>query len=110
VSPGKSTDLPCLQSGPDGTTLDVRATPGAQRTRILGVRDGALAVAINAPPEKGKANQALVRFLAKILGVSRTSLVLMSGETSRRKRITIQGLAPGIVQERLRPHVDDLSS
>jgi len=94
-------DAPHIQRTEDGSSLEVRVTPKAGRDRVLGVRNHVLCVAVHAPPEKGKANQALLRFLAKILGVSRSSLDLLSGDTSRNKRIGIAGLEPREVARRL---------
>jgi len=96
--------LPLRRSG-ERLLLDVRVTPGAARSRILGIHDASLRVAVQAPPEKGKANQALLRFLAEVLGVPRASLTLTSGETSRRKRIAISKLEEAAVRERLATHL-----
>ena len=60
--------------------------------RITGVRQGALEVAIGAPPVDGEANGELVRFLAKLLGVPRSSIALASGAASRQKTIAIAGI------------------
>jgi uncharacterized protein (TIGR00251 family) len=58
---------------------------------MLGVREGALRVAVTAAPEKGKANRAIAELLAKTLGVSKSSIELISGETSPQKRFLIVG-------------------
>jgi hypothetical protein len=49
-------------------------------------------VHVSAPPEKGKANKELIRFIAKRLGIPKTTVVLLSGKTSRRKRIQVNGI------------------
>ena len=78
--------------GARGITLRVRARPGAHRDAIAGVREGELLVEVKARAEKGKANEELVRVLARELGVPRGSIVLKRGGSSRRK---VLELPPG---------------
>ena len=79
-----------LEEVPGGVILLVRAHAGARKNAVLGARDGALRVAVSAAPEKGKANRAIVEVLSRALGVSKTSIELVSGETSRLKRFYIE--------------------
>jgi uncharacterized protein (TIGR00251 family) len=72
--------------------IAVYVQPRASRTRIVGLHDGRLKVALAAPPVDGKANKALIAFLATTLGVSRSDLALAAGESSRRKRVRVLGL------------------
>lgn len=65
--------------------LQVRVSPGAARERVLGWRGEALKVAVQAPPERGKANKAVVSLLAEVLGLPEASIRVVSGETSRDK-------------------------
>ena len=95
------TTAPRVQDRGEDSVLEVRVTPTAQRTRFLGVREEILCIAVNSPPEKGRANQALAKFLARTLGLSRSSLTLISGETSRLKRFAISGLNADEVRKRL---------
>jgi len=77
-------------SSRDGVLLlPVRVQPGASRAGVLGEHAGRLKVAVAAPPEKGKANKALLRQLAKRLGLSRTALSLAGGETCRDKLVAV---------------------
>ena len=69
--------------------LDVKVVPGASRTLIAGVRDGALLVRVAAPPEKGRANAELLGCLASSLGLPKSSIELVSGALSRRKRVSL---------------------
>lgn len=80
----------------------VAARPGQPRSAVLGVHGQALKVAVAAPPEKGKANEELVRFLAKALGVGRGQVVLVSGQGSRDKAVRVEGIDRAALQERLR--------
>ncbi|HVT27756.1 MAG TPA: DUF167 domain-containing protein [Lacipirellulaceae bacterium] len=78
-----------LEQRSDGVILAVRAHAGARRNAILGVREGALRVAVTAAPEKGKANRAIAELLAKTLGMSKSAIELVSGDTSPQKRFLI---------------------
>jgi len=74
----------------DDLELAVHAQPGARRTAINGTRAGVLKIKISARPVEGAANEALLEFLAELLQVPRRRCVLISGETSRQKRIRIE--------------------
>ena len=79
-----------------GITLAVRAQPGAKKTAIIGVYgDGdaaQLKIAVQAPPVEGRANEALVAFLAETFGIPKRSVELVSGELSRSKVFLLRGL------------------
>jgi uncharacterized protein (TIGR00251 family) len=98
-------------AGADGLRLAVRLTPRSSAERITGLAleaDGgaALKVAVNAPPEDGKANAALLKLLARRFGLPRGDLEIVLGATQRHKIVHIAGdattLAPRI-EEALRP-------
>ena len=81
-----------------GVLLDVHAVPGAKREGVAGVHGGALKVTVHAAPEKGKANAALVKVIAKATGVAPSSVEVVSGHTSRQKRVRVEGLsAPQLI-------------
>ena len=75
------------------TRLSVRATPNAGRNEITGFTDDVLQVKIAAVPEKGKANKELVDYLSRTLGIGKSSIRLIKGQTSRSKVIIIEGLS-----------------
>ena len=77
----------------DGCTLPVRVHPGARRNAIAGVHDGALKVSLTTPPTDGRANQALIAFLADELRIPRARVALLSGAASRSKTLRIVGLS-----------------
>jgi hypothetical protein len=85
-----------LRATVEGVTLAVRAQPGAKKTAITGVYgEGATAqlkIAVKAPPLEGRANQALIAFLAKTLGVTKNAVELKSGELSRSKVFLLRGV------------------
>lgn len=85
-----------------GARFRVAARPGASKTAVAGLHEGALKVQLNAQPEKGKANKALIVFLAKALGVGRGDLALIAGQTSRLKTLAVAGLDAAELEERLR--------
>lgn len=74
----------------DALTLEIRVQPRASRDEIVGPHGEQLKVRITAPPVDGKANQHLVRFLAKSFGVAPSAVTLVGGETGRDKRLRIQ--------------------
>jgi uncharacterized protein (TIGR00251 family) len=81
--------------------IDVRVIPRARRSEIAGTRDNALLVRLNAPPVDGAANKALTDLLADTLDLPRTAITIVSGETSRSKRVAIAGLTDADVAARL---------
>ncbi len=79
-----------------GTALRfaVRVQPRAARNEVAGVQGVALKVRLNAPPVDGAANEALVRFLARALGVAPRQVRIVSGATARLKTIEVEGIDP----------------
>jgi uncharacterized protein (TIGR00251 family) len=77
-----------------GVELDVRVIPRARRTEISGTRDNALLVRVAVPPVEGAANDAVIELLAAACHVPRRAIRLVSGESSRHKRIAIEGVTP----------------
>jgi uncharacterized protein len=69
--------------------ISIKVTPNAPKDAILGWKEGRLCVKVQGVPEKGRANERLIEFLAEQLGISRSRLTIVSGETSRLKRIRI---------------------
>lgn len=86
----------------DGCVLCVRARPGARRNGIVGEQAGALKVAVTAPPDKGRANDAIVEVLADALGIKRSQIELISGPTSRQKKFLVRGLTADTLRNHLR--------
>ncbi len=90
-----------FEQSEQGVVLPIRAHAGSRRNAILGVRAGALRVAVTAAPEKGKANQAIIAVLSKTLGISKSSIEIVSGETSSQKRLLVRGIELQQLQQRL---------
>ncbi len=81
-----------IESTPSGVTIKVYVAPRASTNRVVGVHNGAIKVALTAPPVEGAANKALVEFLAKALQVPKGSVRLASGEASRHKVVAVSGV------------------
>ena len=86
---------------PDGLVLPVRAQPGARKNGVLGEHAGALKLAVTAPPEDGRANDALLDLLRRALGLKRSQVEMLSGMTARDKRFLIRALAKSELEARL---------
>ncbi|HLV20512.1 MAG TPA: DUF167 domain-containing protein [Polyangiaceae bacterium] len=81
--------------------MRVRVKVKASRSRIVGVSDQALVVAVAAPPVEGEANAELVRILARQLGLPRSAVTIVGGATHRSKRIRITGCGRDRIVEKL---------
>lgn len=90
----------------DSSTLLVRVIPRAGRTALAGKRGDALLVRIAAPPVEGAANDALIDFLAGLLQCPRRSISVVCGSRARAKRLRIDGLSPGELDQRLAALID----
>jgi len=95
------TDSLHLQDTPDGVVVPVRAQAGARQNSIRGVRNGHLVIAVTAIAEKGKANEALIRFLANRLDIAPSAIELLSGQTSPRKTLRIANLTAADIRSRI---------
>lgn len=73
--------------------LSLYIQPGAKKTEAAGLFDGMLKLRLAAPPVEGRANAALLAWLADLFGVTRSRVSLVAGELSRRKRVRIAGCA-----------------
>lgn len=92
-----------LRRSADGrATLTLHVQPGAKKTGVAGIHGDALKLHLAAPPVDGKANAALLAFLAGCLGLPKSAVTLKSGQTSRRKVVDIEA-APPDIQQRLLP-------
>jgi uncharacterized protein len=90
-----------LRETPEGCVLPVRVHPGAKRNAITGVHDGAVKISLTTPPTDGRANEALIAFLAELLRVPRGRITLLSGTTSRGKALRVAGKSAADVQAAL---------
>ena len=84
-----------------GATFAVKVQPHAKKNAITGELGDALKLSLTAPPIEGRANQVCIEFFADLLKVSRSSVTITSGATSRRKVIRVAGLSAEEVRKRL---------
>jgi uncharacterized protein (TIGR00251 family) len=84
-----------------GASFAVLVHPRARLDAITGEHDGALKVSLTAPAVEGKANTACIAFLAECLGVSRSSITIVAGATSRKKVICVSGATAEYVRKKL---------
>jgi uncharacterized protein (TIGR00251 family) len=77
----------------NSVTFHVRVQPRARRNAIAGLKGDALKVCVTAPPEDGRANEAVVELLAETLGVKRRQVEIIAGATSRDKVVRVSGLS-----------------
>ncbi len=90
----------------DGCTVSVRVHPGAKRDAVMGLHGGAVKVALSAPAVDGKANEALIAFVAEKVGVPRARVSLVAGMTSRSKVLHVTGKSAAELRAALLPQDD----
>jgi hypothetical protein len=81
--------------------LRLKVQPNAGRNEVVGFTDGVLQVKIAAPPDKGRANRELIDFLSEALGVRKSAITIVKGQTARSKLIACEGLSPADIIKRL---------
>lgn len=100
AAPSAHCPIPLAQSA-HGVTFAVRVIPRASRTAVAGLRGEALLVRLSAPPVDGAANDALIAFLADAFDRPRRDVTIVSGRSSRDKRVALAGLRADTVAMRL---------
>jgi uncharacterized protein (TIGR00251 family) len=96
-----------VQESAKGVAFAIKVQPRARKNAIIGVVGDIVKLALTAPPVDGRANQAVIEFLAELFEIPRTSVTIASGETSRRKVVRIAGLSKQVVERRLGEVVSD---
>jgi len=91
-----------IHDTPSGATFAVKVHPRAKRNAITGEVGDALKLSLTAPPIEGRANEACVEFLAKLLKLPRSSVTIASGHSSRRKVIRVVGFSTEEIRRRIR--------
>ena len=98
-----------LTSHPQGIVVRVRVRPGAGKNALTGAHAGAIRVAVSAAPEKGKANADVTVVLAEALGCRPWQVEVISGETSREKKVLLTGIEADELRRRLESLIAELS-
>jgi len=75
---------------PDGWEILIHAQPGASRTLVDGIHGDCLKLRVQAPPVDGRANTAIIAFVAETLGITRRGVEIIAGASSRRKRLLVR--------------------
>jgi uncharacterized protein (TIGR00251 family) len=83
--------LPCLRQTDAGVEIFLYLQPRASRDKVVGLQGRELKVALTAPPVDGAANKACCLFLAKLSSLPKSCVKLVSGDTSRHKRVLLEG-------------------
>ena len=89
----------------DWLVFQVRVQPRAPRSQVVGLWAGALKVCIAEAPDKGRANRALLAFLAEILGVTKPQIRLLAGARSRNKTVSVKNLSKAQLCRRVTPYI-----
>ena len=94
-------DSAWIKQSDDGIIITVHAVPRAAKDAVQGLHGDALKIRLHAPPVDGKANEALISFLSKMLNIPKGNIALKSGATQRRKIVFIAGISKLEVEKRL---------
>jgi len=92
---------PVIQESAGGVIFTAKVVPGSSRTIVAGILEDMIKVRVAAAPEKGKANQCLVAFLANQLGVRKNAVEIVSGQTQPVKRVRVAGISAAELLEKL---------
>jgi uncharacterized protein (TIGR00251 family) len=96
--------MPYLRAMPDGTLLlNLHVLPRASRNELAGLHGDALKLRLTTPPVEGRANQAVLAFLAKLLHLPKSALAIKSGRQSREKQVLISGCSEEQARAALAP-------
>ena len=98
----RNDDEVLLEARDGGVILPVKAQPGAGKNELRGVQDGSLKVCVTQVAEKGKANKAIVEFLAKALKLRKSQLELVSGELASQKKFLVSDVELKDLRAKLR--------
>jgi uncharacterized protein (TIGR00251 family) len=95
--------MPTFKDARTGTAITVKVIPRAKKNEVAGLMDdGSIRIRLTAPPVEGAANQALVDFLAELLGLHRSQIEIVAGLSSEHKLVSLVGIAPQAVDGILR--------
>lgn len=81
-----------VDAGNDGVLLAVYVQPRSSSNKIAGLHGDALKICLTTPPVEGKANKAIIAFLAKFFGLQKSSVTIKSGKKSRTKNVSLSGI------------------
>jgi len=92
--------MPYLLDSADGRQLlHLHIQPKGSKTRVVGLHDGRLKIAVSSPPVDGKANKEVVKFLAEVLGVHKRDVLLKAGMQSRKKSVLVSSISADTIRK-----------
>lgn len=95
-----------LHDGRKGAAIAVRVKPRARRNEIVGVmRNGTVKIRLVAPPVEGKANEALIKFLADVVGVAQSRIEIVAGASGRDKLVSVMDMDTETLHQRILEHI-----
>jgi len=92
---------PTILEDASGVVFTAKVVPGSSRTVVAGTLEDMIKIRVAAAPEKGKANQCLIAFLAKELGIKKNAVEILSGHTNPVKQVRVAGVSAAELLERL---------
>ncbi len=92
---------PAIVEDAEGVVFTAKVVPGSSRTAVAGTLGDMIKIRVAAAPEKGKANECLIAYLAKELGVKRNAIEILSGHTNPVKQVSVAGVSAAVLLERL---------
>ena len=87
------------ETSSDQQLIHLHIQPKGSKTRVVGLHDGRLKIAVSSPPVDGKANKEVVRFLASVLGVHKKDVILKSGLQSRKKSVLVSSMSADTIRK-----------
>ncbi len=91
----------CFEESKEGLILKIKVIPKARKSEIVGIEEEELKIRISAPPEKGEANAELLNFLSKTFDIPKRDIFLLSGQTSRHKKVLLCNTPLVLFQQKL---------
>lgn len=88
-----------IKNSDDGIIFCIKVIPGSSKSAFSAVEDGVLKIKLNSPPVDGRANAECINLLSKTFRVAKSSIVILSGERSKQKRIKISGDVKNIISK-----------
>ncbi len=92
---------PAIVENAEGVVFTAKIVPGSSRTVVAGILGDMIKIRVAAAPEKGKANECLIAYLAKELGVKKNAIEILSGHTNPVKQLRIAGVSAARLLEKL---------
>lgn len=90
-----------IEDAAEGVLIRIHVSPGAGETRVVGKHGDSLKIRVAAVPEKGRANEAVLAYLAEVFDIGKSDVAMVAGHTSRKKKVLIRGHDAETVERRI---------